>query len=317
MNYKRNKCGNGKIDNLGAQLEKVLKGAHQGAIETRYRYAEAFERFITHVGNKFGLQRLQNVQDKHLASYAKSLMEKGSSDKYVKTELSAIRYIHAQTPQAKFELTDSKVFNKDIGLGRTPDGRCDRAWTEKEIEAAKAYFDKLGRNDVSRAIDLARSTGTRLDEACTLRSNEVEKALKNDVLHLTNTKGGRPRDIPLTPQAKEALENALKNSERGGYVITPQSFANGNVHGYKADLENFIYEHRCNFQDADRNLTAHNVAADERAALTFHGLRHLFAREEFERKIEEGLSRYEALREVAQELGHNRAEVTLIYTGGK
>ena len=317
MHYKWHKCGNGKIDNLGVQLEKVLKGAHQGSIETRYRYAETGERFIRHIGEKYGIQRLQNIQDKHLESYARELIAKGRADKYIKTELSAIRYIHSQIPQTKFILADGRSFNSNIGLGKTPDGRCDRAWTEKEIQEAKILANKMGRSDVSRAIEVVRNTGMRLDEACTLRRNEVENALKTGTLHLTNTKGGRPRDVPLTTQAIDILKVVLEKAGRGEYVITPQEYAKGKVHRYKSALENFFYDHRDKFQDNDRNSTAHNIDPEGRAALTWHGLRHTYARNEVDRMVSEGINREQAFRTVSQQLGHNRENVTLIYTGGK
>lgn len=317
MNYKWTQTGIGKVDNLGAQLERVLKGAHRGSIKTRHRYAEAAGRFIRHIGEKYGLQRIQNIQDKHLESYAQMLRDNGRADKYIKTELSAIRYIHSQIPQPKFKLTDGHKSNKKIGLGSTPDGRCDRAWSQNEIQEAKILANKMGRSDVSRAIDLVHSTGMRLDEACTLRRNEAENALRTGILHLTNTKGGRPRDVPLTPAAAEAIRAVVEKVGRGDYLITPFEYSKGKIHKYKAALENFLVDHRDKFQDNNRNSNAHNIAPGERAALTWHGLRHTYARNEIDRLISEGVSKNRAFSIVSEQLGHNREEVTLIYTAGR
>jgi len=89
--------------------------------------------FIRFVGVHFKLKKLQNIQDKHLEAYAAHLKSRGCSDKYVKNDLSGIRYLHRQIPQARHSLKDSKTANKEMGLGRTPDGRADRAWTEREL----------------------------------------------------------------------------------------------------------------------------------------------------------------------------------------
>lgn len=316
MKYSWTKTGVGKIDNLGAQMEKIFKGANQGALETRYRYADASKRFVKHVAQKYGLQRLQNIQDKHVESYVRELQARNSSDKYIKNELSGIRYLHAQVPQAKFELSNSTEFNKAMGLGTTPDGRCDRAWTEREVSSMRSLCKEMERPDLVKAIDLSRSTGMRLDEACTLKRNEVEQALKNGKLHLENTKGGRPRDIDLTHRSREALEKAIKGVERGGYVVVPKEYWNGKIHTYEANVQNFILEHREKIQDKDRNDSAHNVKADERAPLTCHGLRHTYAREELQRLKDSGMEEKEARQVLAEELGHWRSSVTEIYLGG-
>lgn len=297
-------------------MEKIFKGANRGSLETRYRYAEASKRFIRHVAEKYNLQKLQNLQDKHLESYVRELQARNCSDKYIKNELAAIRYMHSQIPQAKYELSESQVFNQKVGLGSTPDGRCDRAWTEREITGMRMLCKEMGRHDLIKAIEITKATGTRLDEVCTLRRNEIEQALKTGKLHLTNTKGGRPRDIELNNYSREVLKNAIKDVERGGYVVTPKEFWKGKIHVYQANAEKFLYDHRDKIQDRDRNESAHNVKADERAPLTWHGLRHTYAREEMERRIEAGMSEKQARQTVAEELGHWRSSVTEIYLAG-
>ena len=56
---------------------------------------------------------------------------------------------------------------------------------------------------------------------------------------------------------------------------------------------------------------------DHRArAITLHGLRHVYAREEFEQKAGDSTNKREiraAKERVAKELGHGRPEVTNIY----
>lgn len=316
MKYTWTKTGIGKIDNLGKQMEKVFRGANQGALETRYRYAEGSKRFISHVAQKYGLQRLQNVQDKHLESYVRELQARNCSDKYIKNELAAVRYMHSQIPQAKFELTESTAFNRAVGLGSTPDGRCDRGWTDREVSSMRSLCKEMDRSDLVKALDLTRSTGMRLDEVCTLKRNEVEQALKSGRLHLTNTKGGRPRDVELTGKSRDVLERAIKDVERGGYVVAPKEFWNGKIHIYEANAEKFLYDHRDKIQDKDRNVSAHNVKADERAPLTWHGLRHTYAREELQRLVDSGMTPKEARQTVAEELGHWRSSVTNIYLSG-
>lgn len=314
MKYKWTKTGNGAADNLGAQLEKIFRGASQGSIDTKWRYVDGCERFVKYVANEFKLKKIQNIQDKHLEAYARHMKAQGNADKYIKTDLSAIRYLHRQIPQVKCELMDAGKANRACGLGSTPDGRADRSWTEKELSEMKNKAIELGRNKIAEVMEAARSTGMRIDEAASLRRSEVEAALRDNVLHLTNTKNGRPRDIPLSDRAKACLAAAVKEVSRGGYAFCPPDHK---VHQFEKSIQNFIYNHRDKFQDIDRTGSGHNLTPEDRGALTFHGLRHTFAREEVESRLESGMSREQAYQEVSELVGHSREEITFIYTAGK
>ncbi len=315
MRYSWKPTGIGKIDNLGVQFAKVMRGANQGSIATKRTYAKAGERFVKHVGVNFGMKKIQNIQDKHLESYAKELKERGLSDKYIKNELAGIRYIHNQIPQAKFELSDSLKFNKEMGLGSTPDGRSDRAWTEKEIETMKEKAVELGRPEVANAVEAMRATGMRLDETCTVKRDQLEAAMRTGQLHLINTKGGRPRTVPLNVRARELFEKVMPHVERGDYVFTPKSYVEEHrIHDFKESVQDFMYNHREYIQDQERNYTGHNLEPGEKGALTAHGLRHSYARAEYEELKKNGWSKEDAQKEIAERLGHGRAEVTSIYT---
>lgn len=310
--------GIGAADNLGRQYAKVIRGVRQGSIETKWRYARAGERFIRFVGEEFKLKKIQNMQDKHVRAYVEHLQQQGRADKYIKTELSAIRYVHRQIPQAKHELADAASFNKEVGLGSTPDGRADRAWTDVEVSAMKQIALELDRPEVARVIEVARSTGMRLDEASSLRRHEVEQALRTGALEISNTKGGRPRSVPLSHRAEICLQRAIEDVPRGGYVFTPEGIK---VHQFEDRVKDFIYNHRDKIQDADRTSSGHNVAPGERGALTAHGLRHAYARSRYEElvtELKENLSDERAEKtareQVAEELGHGRDTVTFIYT---
>lgn len=317
MKYKWENIG-GSADNLGRQFEKIVKGCNQGSIESRWRYTKGTERFIKFVGQQFKLQKIQNIQDKHLRSYVEHLQERGAADKYIKTELSAIRFFHRQIPQSKYELENSIKFNRGCGLGSTPDGRADRAWTEREIKEMKNIASQMGRTEISKVIEAARATGGRLDEVCSLKRHEAETALKKGTLTFSNTKGGYPRDITLTQRGRMCLENAIKGVARGEYVFTPSETK---IHRFEAQVQDFIYNHRDKIQDQDRENSGHNLEQNQRGALTAHGLRHTFAREYYNQKVQEymdkGLSKENAellaRKDTSPILGHFRPQVTLIY----
>lgn len=313
MKYRYKKIGIGVVDNLGKQLKKAFRGAKQGAISTRWRYVRSCERFIGFAGPAFRLQKLQNLADKHLQAYALHLKERGVSDAEVKNALSALRYLHRQIPQTKFELTDARKQNQKLRLGSTSSTarRIDRAWTGREIQEIQARARGNGHPEIADMIALSRYAGVRINECAALRRADAENALRGGYLKLTNTKGGRPRDVPLSPEARVCLEHAAQEVERGDYLFARTG---ERVHKLKQRVNKFISYHREQVQDADRCSSAHNVKNGDRAPLTFHGLRHSYARETYQRARQKGLTHQEAEHLVAQRLGHNRAEVTRIYT---
>lgn len=212
MKKKLKMTGHGVTDNLLRQQEKIIRSMNENRYETRYRYISAEERFIKFTAKDCKLQKLKNVKDKHLEKYIDHLKnEKGASDKYIKTELSGIRFFHNHTPETKNRLEDSTVFNRRAGLGSTPDNKnIDRAWSEREVEEMKDKANSLNRKEIARVIEVVRATGSRINEIVTLRDSDLRRALKEDSLHLTNTKGGVPRDVPLTDKKRKYLKKFLK-----------------------------------------------------------------------------------------------------------
>ena len=278
----------------------------------------AAERFIRFVGIKYKLKKLQNLQEKHLQAFAQDMKQRGCSDRYIKTELSGVRYLHRQVPQARYELLAGRSSNKNCGLGSTPDGRAERAWTERELKDMKAMAMEKNKPNIALALEVARATGMRLDEFASLRRAAVEAALRTGFLSLTNTKGGRPRDVPLSPRAEAVFQSALKLSSRGNYVFTPPGMK---VHKFEKKVEEFVDRYRGVVQDPGRKRTAHNLKPGEYGALSVHGLRHSFAREflvdKYKEKLEEGFDRKRAETEARQEtslvMGHNRVSITYVY----
>ncbi len=295
--------GTQRIDDVGNQLQKIYNHTRQGSYATRARYAEAMERFIKIVVPEFHIQKLANISDKHLQYYVKCQKNNGCTDKYIKTDLSGIRFFHSQM-DTKNKLSDSKTFNKTVGLSSTPDGRTDRAWRESEYrEIREKAGSCINGTKIQGMLDCAKYTGTRLDEAATLRRGDIEKALRSGELHLKNTKGGRERSVPLTTAAKDVLREAIRDVKPGEYVYVPQGEA---VHAWKAEVQNFLISARTGIQDIDRGQ-------DQRGKLTYHGLRHFYARETYRELRSSGLSDRESRKILAERLGHGRIEITYVY----
>jgi len=304
------------VDELGKQFEKIIQSANRGSLETRYRYAHAGARFVAWVQPTFKMQKLANLSDKHLVAYAKEMKNRGCSDKYIKNELSALRYIHSVTPNTRNRLSDSTKMNRAAGLGPTPNQKAsqrDKSWTHTEKEKMCYKAIQCGHPKIASTIQASYTTGMRLDEAASLRRNDAEKALRTGSLHLTNTKGGRPRDVQLSDRAKEVLSEAIQGISRGSYVFVPE---NTRVHEFKKDVQNFIYQHRDEIQESDRSSGGGDTSGSSpiKCNLTFHGLRHSYAQNRYEELRDQGYDDKEAREKLTEELGHGRIEITRVYT---
>lgn len=130
-------------------------------------------------------------------------------------------------------------------------------------EAAHIAAVIAGASDAFGAvIELARETGMRQQEICTLEWHQVD--LKRRAITLYVTKRRRPRAVTLTPRAVTILK------ARAVYLGSPLVFWYGEGEAYASPAENF------------RNLVArvaHQEAQSGRAfrPFTFHHIRHYFA----------------------------------------
>ncbi|WP_369397237.1 tyrosine-type recombinase/integrase [Syntrophomonas palmitatica] len=153
------------------------------------------------------MQKLANLQDKHLIAYGKYLKSKGCTDKYIKNEISALQYLHTYIPNARYELSNSKEINVKIGLASTPNNKAknlDQSWTRDEVVHFCQHAREHGHPRYAQMAQITYHVGTRLEEIVTLRRNEVENGLRRGVLRLTSTKGGRPRKVPLSEAARRS-----------------------------------------------------------------------------------------------------------------
>ena len=95
------------------------------------------------------------------------------------------------------------------------------------------------------------------------------------------------------------LRKLLAQTERGHKLLVPDCMPTDRDIN---DLELFINRYRNEVSDKD---------SDRR--LSFHGLRHTYAAEQYTKLTEDGMSAIDAHYAVSRLLGHERADVTNIY----
>lgn len=281
--------------NLQRQIIDIAKHVRQGSYQTRDRYQAAAERFCKHLAKEFKTQKFANIQDKHLQSYIKELQVKDRDAGYIKTELSAIRFYHDKCHNGKFELSGNEAFE----LEKRQIGGIDRSWSDKSLEEFIKLCEARGRYRDKAIAILARELGLRIHETLWIDRNTTEKAIKENRIHIKG-KNGKWRYIPMTDTARQALNEQMKKVNRGEKLFISN---NEKTHLVIKQIQNFINKNRDKFMNEKEG----------HADITFHGIRHRYAREQFEHFINDGFNDYKARKSVSELLGHERDEVTRIY----
>ena len=283
--------------NLIAQFDRIFRHNRQGSFKTKERYGKAMKRFCRFLAERYRLEKLANIAPKHVFAYVDFMKGKGLSASTIKTELSAIRFWHDMMPNARHTLPD----NSEISLERRSFGRIDRTWTNAEFHKMMCVCLEHNREDYLTALCLARYAGLRIHECFRIDTATAANAVKAMEITIKG-KGGKVRTVPINESIKIMLEKRLAVTERGRKLLVPEGVL---THRAINNLEQFICAHRHEVQEPD---ALHQ--------LTFHGLRHTYAQEQYLNLLKSGGTRLEAERGVSRLLGHERPEVTRIYLAG-
>lgn len=298
----------GIYKNLEAQFNKVYRQAVMAtngkvSIKTYTRYRDSMKEIMSFCAEKFRLQKLSKIGDKHVAAYIDHRRALGIAEKTIKSDLSALRFFNRHMDGAK-----GLMDNKAAGLNSTPDGRKDRAWHDSEYDKMFKIAENLGRKDVSIGIRLARYAGLRIHEVTRIERGQAELAIDRGILRIKG-KGGKIREVPLSREAIDTFKEACRYApQKDSKLLVPPG---EKTHLVIKRIQNFVRNHR------DKVFEHGN-----RQKITFHGLRHTYAREQYEGRERKWVykgKRYpfdrKAMREVSELLGHGRREVTRIYLG--
>lgn len=292
----KNKIENqGIYETLVAQLDRVARHNRQGSIQTKRRYYEAVKRFCAYLADEYRLQKLSNVNGKHLVNYVIHMQDTGKSASTIKTDLAAIRFFHDKM-DAKYRLPDNDELG--VALERRRFGQFDRTWSDAEFNHILGKALAEDRYDYILAMYLARYAGLRVHECFRIDTATAEEALRNNAITIKG-KGGKVRTIPINEQIAIAMKKQLDRTKRGHKLLVPDD-----MHTDRAinRLQLFIMANREAIKDPNADVS-----------LTFHGLRHTYAAEKYQELINGGTNALEAHFTVSRLLGHERADVTNVY----
>lgn len=291
----------GAYKNLMLQVNKIARHAKGVSIPTQRQYYHHMDLFVRHLADYFGVQSLRNIKGKHLASYIEYRQLDAKSADTVKNDLSAIRYYHDQIENTRYFLPSNHQLKENYGifLEKRMFGGVNRRWTEQEFKNMVDLAFRLNRSDIIPLLELGYYQGLRIHEAIRLSKSDIEKALRTNYLTVKG-KGGLVRDIPLRDFIKTFFETL--NIKRGQKIFVPED---KKAHQVIQSVQGFISRHRARITD----ISFREVGV----SLSYHGLRHNYAYEQYWNFRNYGYNDQEARYRVAKLIGHSRDDVTRIY----
>ena len=248
-----------------------------------------------------------------MKAYIEKLQSEGKNAQYIDTELSGIRFYHERSG-SKNILPENKALN----LEKRHPKKFDRSFMREEIKGAYNCADAMGRTDVQIGIRLCYRFGLRLEEAVTLRVEQIEHAGKDGQLEIKNGKGGQARTIPVETKAqRNALLSLCDYAKEQRKQPTDYLLCDNHKHSVKnckAALENWMYNHRSKFLVQNRTDITESGKKPRIASPSWHGFRHSYYQVTKARLIRENrMSISEIEREMSERLGHHRNEVNGYY----
>jgi len=301
-------------ENLQEQAHKILdwRTHHQGH-RGHERYRDGVRAFCKHLAIEYSSKNFKNISDKHLISFVEASKISNISSAALKTDLAAIRKLHSMLPKKRFKKLETN--NKKLGVEQRRNVGVDRAWKNSEVAQAIEHAKITERLDVQWSIQCARSLGLRIEEVTALTKSDLREALTNGHIHLIKTKAGIQRDVPLNGGAERTFREMIALGKQEKIFVK-----HGRTHKQAMkSIQNWIQNHRRSFTNVDNasenNQSYHQILNIhyERENLTFHGLRHAYARMQYEAALKQTSNARKARQQVATLLGHGRDDVTRIY----
>jgi integrase/recombinase XerD len=197
----------------------------------------------------------------------------------IKAQSSALRFLYVRTLRRPYML-------EHIPIPKTP-VKLPKILSREEV----ARLIDGSNNLMHRAILMTvYSTGMRRSEVCSLKVSDVDSACK--VVHIRNGKGGRDRDVPLSPKLLETLREYWRWMKPKTWLFP------GYEKGWRADVPICDKVIWCACKQA-----AKNAGIEKR--VTPHLLRHSYATH----LLEAGAD----LRTIQLLLGHVELKHTVVY----
>ena len=255
---------------------------------SRDRLCDVATQFANYCRDKHDIKFAKDIEAKHVEGFLKSKAEAGVQDSTLKSYFQSIK---------KLNLTANATFSSSkndwtSGVNIPVSGNTAKL---REPKMSRQSMDKVlnkldFRHATHRAIACAEALGLRACEAVKLQGKHID--LQRGVVCMVG-KHGRYREIPI-PEAKKDLLEGFKNE-----------FSDCRIANVKADSVNATLQRICKREDI------HDLDGSKSG---IHAVRKLYATEQFEDKLSQGMDERQAWGDVSEQLGHGRERMDLFKT---
>lgn len=292
--------------NLRVQATGIYRRDRHGSRATRKRYFQAFCYACDYLADTCNLQKVSNITPTHfrkVVEYWKSYKAPST----IQTEVSGFRK-YCEYAGCKHKMPE----NKELKLPKREPQKYNRGWLLTEYQKARELAESMNRFDVRDGLDLGWHLGLRIIEACQLKLGDVKQALGWGGPNIKG-KGGQVRFVKIeTEEQLELLKRLYREAKSKG--LTDDDFIISKTIRYgprleKKSIENWIYNHRKEFTDPDRQKKVNPGKKPRVKNIIFHGLRHSYNQNREKRLAGDPRK----LQKLSQGLGHRRLGVNDIY----
>ena len=287
-------------DRLNALVQqKTLSYSSYGTLIDRWIV------FVNFLANRKGVLKIDDIDREAVIDFGKSLTD--ATPAYAQNLVSAVNTVMTSL---HFGAWDSVSATRECGIPHrdnvrvVPPGGMD----EQEFRQAMIALDSNGLARGRVVAEAARYFGLRAKETSVMNYQEaLDSALsKHQITVISGTKGGRPRDLPITNAKEQLRVLKMGSAVQGSHFsiipedITWKTFRIGEIERTRATLKPYEI------------LTIRDLRAVY-ACLRYQSLTGLPA-PVFGGTLKGELDRH-ARKIIAEELGHSRLDVTNSYLG--
>lgn len=302
---------------LRRELASILQHNRDGSFRTQAARADSLFVFLRTIRETYKIPSIRNLKPKHIEHYARTMIEKGLSIGTVKNHMAHVRWLCEKIGKQGI----CPKSNEALGIGlRSYVTNQDKAW---EPDRFREVVERIENPNLRLQLRLQEAFGMRMKEAAIFRPHENIKA--DHIVVDYGTKGGQVRQVPIRTEAQRELLREIQDTIKPGYSMTP---ANNTLKQWLA----YYYS------------TVRSAGVAKIYGITSHGLRHGYAqrlyveltgfrptvshgsKEAFYENTQKqtGLTKEQiktidetARKQISEELGHHRIDITSRYLGGR
>ena len=243
-------------------------------------YRDVATQAFSYIKEEYGVKDITQIEGQHIEAFLQEKIEQGIAYSTFQQYAAALEKLEV----ALEKYTGQEYsFSQDIAEARQEaQATLEHSDVHRAYDNPKELLENIDKQDFKTIATAQYESGARIHE---LNHLKAEQFKENNVVEVQG-KGGKIRELQLTQSTYNALKSLVESQNNNKLIF--------DTNAYRNELKNA----------AERTGQEYNGS---------HGLRWNYAQEKFQELQEKGLSYEQALKEVSEALGHERADITEHY----